>query len=180
MSSTMMTYLVVMTAPLAAAWLATRVLHVGPSVTRRQGGTGLVGLDTREAFDSARWRHTRAELAAVLTGRRRALHLPALPLATAGRVLRPLGECLVPLGRIIGSVDAGRHPFDRRFDPTDDAAWARFSSVFVARSEGVELPPVLLYRAAHGYYVLDGHHRVAVARALGDREVWADVTLLDG
>jgi hypothetical protein len=180
MSSTLMTYLVALTGPLAAAWLAGRMLHVGPSATRRQGGTGLVALDTREAFDSARWRHTRADLAAALTGRRQALHLPALPLPTAGRMLRPVGECLVPLCRIVGSVDAGRHPFDRRFDPTDDAAWARFSSVFAARSDGVDLPPVLLYRAGHGYYVLDGHHRVAVARALGDREIRADVTLLDG
>ena len=30
-----------------------------------------------------------------------------------------------------------------------------------------------LYHCGDRYYVLDGHHRIAVARALGERWVWA-------
>jgi ParB-like chromosome segregation protein Spo0J len=36
--------------------------------------------------------------------------------------------------------------------------------------------PVELYQCGGDYYVLDGRHRIAVARALGQREVWATVT----
>jgi hypothetical protein len=83
---------------------------------------------------------------------------------------------VVPLGEIVGSVDRGPHPFDRGFAPTSDLAWARFASVLRARNEGLELPPVLLRQGCDGYYVVDGHHRVAVARALRDAEIRAEVT----
>jgi len=36
--------------------------------------------------------------------------------------------------------------------------------------------PVDLYQCGDQYYVLDGHHRVAVARALGQRWVVANIT----
>jgi hypothetical protein len=41
---------------------------------------------------------------------------------------------------------------------------------------GVSLPPVVLYKLGFGYYVLDGNHRVAAAKELGQLEVDALVT----
>ena len=38
------------------------------------------------------------------------------------------------------------------------------------------MEPVELYQCGDSYYVLDGHHRIAVARALGQRSVWAKTT----
>jgi ParB-like chromosome segregation protein Spo0J len=38
------------------------------------------------------------------------------------------------------------------------------------------MDPVDLYRCGGQYYVLDGHHRIAVARALGERWVSANIT----
>jgi hypothetical protein len=38
------------------------------------------------------------------------------------------------------------------------------------------MDPVELYRCGGCYYVLDGHHRIAVARAFGERSVCAVVT----
>jgi hypothetical protein len=38
------------------------------------------------------------------------------------------------------------------------------------------MDPVELYHCDGHYYVEDGHHRIAVARALGERQVWATVT----
>jgi uncharacterized protein (DUF1015 family) len=38
------------------------------------------------------------------------------------------------------------------------------------------MDPVDLYRCGDRYYVLDGHHRIAVARALGESWVWANIT----
>lgn len=171
-------YLVWALVPIGLAFLAMWVMRVGPADTRRGGGTGMVWLDTQSAFDRARWRHIRWWLEMRLTGRGRAVALPVLGQPYGGRGLRPAGQLVVPLAEIVGTVDGGRHPFDRRFDPTDDAAWPRFSTLFAARSRGALLPPVTLYRAADGYYVLDGHHRVAVARALGDTEIWAEVMLV--
>ncbi|MGZ4436295.1 MAG: hypothetical protein ACXVW6_01560 [Nocardioidaceae bacterium] len=175
MSSPVIAYLLVCGLTFALSWGAARVLGVGPIEVRRGGGTGIAAMDYRYAFDSARGRHGRAWLLAVLTGRRSALTLRVLPCCTlAGGVDE--GERDVPLSDIVGSVDGGHHPFDRNFDPSEDAAWSRFSRVLAARTHGVSLPPVLLLHARDGYYVLDGHHRVAVARAFGDRDIRAQVT----
>jgi ParB-like chromosome segregation protein Spo0J len=38
---------------------------------------------------------------------------------------------------------------------------------------GVSLPPIELVRGPDGYYVRDGHHRLSVARALGQTNVEA-------
>jgi len=45
-----------------------------------------------------------------------------------------------------------------------------------AMRDGTSLPPVELHRLGFGYYVLDGNHRIAAARELGQVEVDADVT----
>ena len=172
------TYLLWMTVPVIGLWLAATVMHIGSVDTRRGGGTGVAWLDTRSTFDSARWRHDLWSLRMSLIGRRQHLSLPVLRQPYGLRGMRPIGEQSVALAEIVGSVDGRHHPFDRRFDPTSDAAWRRYSAVFAARTGSAGVPPVTLYRAADGYYVLDGHHRVAVARAFGDKTIRADVTLV--
>ena len=44
----------------------------------------------------------------------------------------------------------------------------------LAHRPGKTLPPVTLVRRPEGHYVVDGRHRVSVARALklGDIEAW--------
>jgi hypothetical protein len=44
-----------------------------------------------------------------------------------------------------------------------------------AMERGQALPPVELYQLGSGYYVFDGHHRVAAARQLGQLELDANV-----
>ena len=39
------------------------------------------------------------------------------------------------------------------------------------------MPPVELYRLGNGYYVVDGHHRIAAALAVGQLAIDAHVTL---
>jgi nucleotide-binding universal stress UspA family protein len=90
---------------------------------------------------------------------------------------RKLGLRIVELGRIIGSV--GRAPdLGPDFRPArrrrgDDERFTRFRAAMEA---GERLPPVELDKLGFGYYVLDGHHRVAAARQLGQLELEADVT----
>jgi hypothetical protein len=65
---------------------------------------------------------------------------------------------------------AGREPADWKF------RWSRLAS---ATREQAMLPPVQLLRAGGDYWVVDGHNRVALARARGQLWIDADVTELD-
>jgi hypothetical protein len=49
----------------------------------------------------------------------------------------------------------------------------------VAMTRQQHVPPVELYQLGFGYYVLDGHHRVAAARLLGQLEIDANVVRFD-
>ena len=84
------------------------------------------------------------------------------------------GVRAVPVDRIVGSTDRARD-FDRAFRPRRRDAAARWQSVARAHYEGRELPPVRLYQIGDAYFVVDGHHRVSVARAMGQHFVDADV-----
>ncbi len=83
----------------------------------------------------------------------------------------------VEVGRIIGSVDRARElgadfrPRPRRRSDND-----RYERIERALERGDELPPVELYKLGFGYYVLDGHHRVAAALARNQVEIDAAVT----
>ena len=172
------TYLMAAVLPLLACWFAAGLMHLEPVDTRHGGGTGFEWLDSRSAFESGRWRHDRASLGMSLIRRRQRLSLPVLPQPSGPSGMLFVGERTVPLDEIVGSVDGGRHSFDRHFDPTADDAWPRYRAIFAARGLDVSLPPVSLYRGSDGYYVLDGHHRVAVAHALGDKTIRAEVTIV--
>jgi hypothetical protein len=84
------------------------------------------------------------------------------------------GVQAVPLEKIVGSV--GRYQdFDRVFMPKRDKIAARWRSIASANYGNVSLPPVTLYRVGDAYFVLDGNHRVSVARRQGRRFVDAKV-----
>jgi hypothetical protein len=50
-------------------------------------------------------------------------------------------------------------------------------SVAKARLQGATLPPVDLVQVSDVYFVRDGHHRISVAKALGQVDIDADVTV---
>jgi hypothetical protein len=83
----------------------------------------------------------------------------------------------VEVSRIVGSV--GR-PSELGPDFRPLRRWGhddhRFQRVLQAMQEGRSLPPIELYKLGYGYYVLDGHHRVAAARQLGQHWIDANVT----
>ncbi len=66
--------------------------------------------------------------------------------------------------------------FDRHFRPTSDLPRTRFERIAAEIRSGRGMDAVDLYRCGDEYYVLDGHHRIAVARALGDRWILANIT----
>jgi hypothetical protein len=63
-----------------------------------------------------------------------------------------------------------------RIWPTSEVPRTRFERIAAGIRPGRGMDPVDLYRCGSRYYVLDGHHRIAVARALGERWVSANIT----
>ncbi len=85
------------------------------------------------------------------------------------------GIRVVDTDEIVGSVGRGKD-FDQRFLPLRASAGERWKRVDVAFHKGEDLPPVSLYKLNGAYFVLDGNHRVSVARFHGLRTVEAEVT----
>ena len=52
--------------------------------------------------------------------------------------------------------------------------WTRVASAWLA---GVVFAPVELLQVGGGYFVRDGHHRISVARAVGQLTIEAEVTI---
>ena len=88
---------------------------------------------------------------------------------------RQLGQQVIPLDSIVGTVDRGRE-FDRSFRPTSGKVRTRWERVAAAQRRGEAMPPIDVYRIGELHFVKDGHHRVSVARALGHKDINAYVT----
>jgi len=80
----------------------------------------------------------------------------------------------VPIKNIVGSVDRYRD-FDKAFLPTQDHTAWRWKSVNRAFYDEVDLPPVKVYQVGEVYFVVDGNHRVSVARERGIEFIDAEV-----
>jgi hypothetical protein len=84
----------------------------------------------------------------------------------------------VPIRQIQGSQ--GRcHDFDRNFYPLEEHLKSRWLRVAMAWQLRIALPPVELIKLGKIYFVRDGHHRISVARALGQTEIEAEVRVWD-
>jgi hypothetical protein len=79
----------------------------------------------------------------------------------------------VPVGQIVGTV-ARAGDFDGDFRLLNRELRNRWREVAGAMGRGVE-PPVELIQLGELYFVVDGHHRVSVARTLGRDTVVAQV-----
>ena len=84
------------------------------------------------------------------------------------------GVKTVPVAQIVGSVDRYRD-FDAVFLPKQDSTAPRWKSIARAFYSDVGLPPVRLYQVGDAYFVMDGHHRVSVAREQGIDFIDAEV-----
>ncbi len=84
------------------------------------------------------------------------------------------GVQTVRVDQIVGSLNR-YHQFDRAFLPVEDRLASRWQSVDRAFYKDISLPPVLLYKVGQVYFVVDGHHRVSVAREQGQEFIEAEV-----
>ncbi len=120
-------------------------------------------ITSQQEFDAA---HGRVSVEAMLS-KLRGTPTDLLPFEEVRQKLRLSSRAYrgihdVPLEQIIGSVDR-YHDFTRSFLPRHYKMRERWSRVDqVAAQKG--LPPVELYKVADTYFVIDGHHRISVAR----------------
>ena len=87
---------------------------------------------------------------------------------------RTMKTVVVPLSRIVGT-EGRNDDFDADFNPLKQHNRERWISVAAARRTGVILPAVELLQVGDEYYVRDGHHRISVAKVLGQVEIDARV-----
>lgn len=92
---------------------------------------------------------------------------------------RQKGLHTVEIRSIVGS--SGRYrDFNSNFVPRRRAFDDRWVNVAQAHFEQVELPPIQLYKIEDDYFVVDGNHRVSVARILGHEAIHASVVEIAG
>lgn len=101
-----------------------------------------------------------------------------LPLAEVRRRLglvnqRYVGVRPIEVDRIVGSLDR-TVDFDRDFRPRARHLAGRLRALRRAYPDG-NFPPISVYEAGGVYFVVDGHHRVALSRELGLRYIDADI-----
>src|SRR5215831_3284510 len=89
---------------------------------------------------------------------------------------RYLGVRPIQVGNIIGT-DSRDGDFDREFRALKPELQERLRRVGEAFRDG-DLPPITVEKLGDAYFVIDGHHRVALARQRGVLAIDADVTEL--
>jgi len=128
-------------------------------------------------FNEARLKASLQEALARLTGKPNELlsyDEIAQKLKLRARADRGVRE--IPVKAIVGSV--GRYTdFTRTFlplRPEDQERWARVK-VAIEDPVGAGMPPIEVYKVGDAYFVLDGNHRVSIARQEGFEFIEAHV-----
>ena len=139
---------------------------------------GIEQIRAFQDFDAARSKAFRRAIAATLTRRARRLLSVEDVLEAAGQQGRAYGgEQEIPVDRVVGtaSAQAKSADFDPAFLPISSRLRDRWTRIYREMTEGDELPPIDVYKVGENYYVIDGHNRVSVSRALGRPTIMARV-----
>ncbi len=138
--------------------------------------TGFLHIDSRHAFQRLVWQRRRKALGNWRPWRRDHGHLEVLAFELEARAGRHnLGLQTIAIDSIIGTVEAEKAiAFDGAFRPP---SWSRgrWELMWIACRRGESLPPISVYRLHGRHFVVDGHHRVSVARSLEAVSIDAEV-----
>ncbi|NWF64061.1 MAG: hypothetical protein HXY38_07125 [Chloroflexi bacterium] len=129
----------------------------------------------RADFTRARFKSFVNSVFAILSGKRNNL-LSYDDIKEKLKIGGPIyrGVKTVRVDQVAGSLNR-YHEFDSAFLPKEDQLAGRWTKVDRAFYEDVHLPPVVLYKVGQVYFVVDGHHRVSVAREQGQEFIEAEV-----
>ncbi|MGB7874488.1 MAG: universal stress protein [Anaerolineales bacterium] len=128
-------------------------------------------------FNEARLKASLQEALARLTGKsNELLSYDEVAQKLKLRIRSDRGIHEIPVNAIVGSV--GRYTeFTRTFLPRraeDQDRWARVKAAMEDLT-GVGLDPIEVYKVGEAYFVLDGNHRVSIARQEGVKSIEAHV-----
>jgi hypothetical protein len=87
---------------------------------------------------------------------------------------RSLGVRTIPLADVVGT-EGRAATFTRDFEPRHESSRQRIRAL-AAAFPGGDFPPITAVKLGDVYFVVDGHHRVALARQSGGEMIDADVT----
>ena len=132
----------------------------------------------RSTFRRARRREAYRRLSQVA---RRRKPNPLLSLDEVSRRLRAFEQTYVgirpiPVEAIVGTVSRVED-FDRDFLPKRSKIQARWQQVEQTFPAG-DFPPIVVYELDGRYFIVDGHHRVAIAKQHGIGYIDAEITQL--
>jgi hypothetical protein len=146
---------------------ATRTVYQNALDCHQQGQLAL--------YHSALQRGRRGHLWSGLSGRsRRLLSLEEVSAACTVQARSSAGTCTVAIDQICGSENRAVD-FDSDFNPIQEHTRERWLGIAAAVQRGRRLPPVALIQVGDHYFVRDGHHRISVAQALGQKAIEATV-----
>lgn len=130
----------------------------------------------RADFSKARFKSFIKQAIAVLSGQSPATLLSYDEIKEKLHIGGPIyqGVKTIQLDQVAGSLNR-YHEFDRAFLPKDDQLASRWQKVDRAFYQDVHLPPIVLYKVGDVYFVVDGHHRVSVAREQGQEFIEAEI-----
>lgn len=85
------------------------------------------------------------------------------------------GTYTIDIRQIVGSENRSED-FDDGFTRLKRGSRDRWGNIAQAFMQGYSMPPVEVIQIDDEYYVRDGHHRVSVAKTLGQRFIDAEIT----
>lgn len=136
-------------------------------------------IQAAEQFRQWHARGKRAWVWSKLTGQqKRLLNLSETSRRYHVRNIRDGGLRFVPLDQIRGS-EGRTTDFDADFRPLHAHNRDRWIGIAVARMHELPLPSVELVQLGDSYFVRDGHHRISVARMMGQQDIDAQVKVWD-
>ena len=130
----------------------------------------------RADFSKARFKSFINQAMAVLSGQRPTTLLSYDEIKEKLHIGGPIyrGVKTIRVDQVAGSLNR-YHEFDRAFLPKDDQLASRWQKVDRAFYQDIHLPPIVLYKVGDVYFVVDGHHRVSVAREQGQTFIDAEI-----
>ncbi|NNC93524.1 MAG: ParB N-terminal domain-containing protein [Acidimicrobiia bacterium] len=131
-----------------------------------------------DTYGRARWQESRSRIAKLIQGQQpdTLLELDDVQGRLALFQQSYAGVKAIRVDQIVGSVDKGKD-FDDEFRPRTDRVKRRWEQVERAFPKG-DFPPIDVYQVDETYYVIDGHHRVGIAKAREIEFIDADITEL--
>ncbi len=145
-----------------------------PGVVHYDAGVEAIGKAVT-AFHRLHWRAQVKAAWGKLT--RRSHRLLDLEDVRRNKTIEAMHEagCVTVEVKKIGGSECRVCDFDDEFLPLKESTRQRWAGIYAARLCGQAMPAVSLVQVGDTFYVRDGHHRVSVARLLGEEYMEAHV-----